>query len=117
MEVLVVTAEMIAEAILICQLVAAVAAGMAAMVGTLRKLDTQVRLPAAAVAADILDKEVTAFTTAAAVAADCLLTVGVRKIPAQMYGMVVEEPGYRMRPMATVPPAASTSCITRRIDR
>lgn len=90
---------------------------MAAMVGILRILDTERLAAVVAVAADILDKEGMAFATVAAVAADYLLTVGVRQVPAQIYGMVAEEPGYRMRPLAAVPPAASTSCITRRIDR
>lgn len=117
MAVLVVTAQIIAVLILIRQSAAAVAVGMAAMVETLRKKATKMRLSAAAVAADILDKEGKALHTVAAVAADYLLTVGVRKQPAQIYGMVAEELGLRMRIMATAPPAASTSCITRRTDR
>lgn len=116
MAVLVETAQIKAVLILITQLAAAVAVGMAAMVETLMKMDSKGRA-AAAVAADILDKEGKAFNTVAAVAADYLLTVGVRKKPTQLHGMVVEEPGYRMQLMATAPPAASTSCTTRRIDR
>lgn len=94
MAVLVVTAQIIEVLILIPQMAAAVAVGMAAMVETLMKMETKGRA-AAAVAADILDKEGKAFNTVAAVAADYLLTVGVRKNSAQMHihGMVAEEPG------------------------